>query len=262
MRLDELFADGLREGMDDHLHAQALRDTGFWGAQGAGCVFMARSTGRFLIAHRSEHVQEPGSWGTWGGAIDRGEDPAEAAQREAREETGYDGDFEVIPLYVFKRGSFRYSNFLVLVDEEFTPKLDWETQGYRWCAWGDWPSPLHFGFKALLNDAESARKMQAAAAEAQRNGERVDEFNIPFLRKKPQPRTIERIQRIGSQRIRVITPDGIYEVQVKMGLPTAPWVGAKFREIWEITRPDGSVYPTDFKTAEEAIAHIRSGEPV
>jgi 8-oxo-dGTP pyrophosphatase MutT (NUDIX family) len=162
MLLDQLF----REGMDDHLHRQALRDTGFWGAQGAGCLFFARSTGRFLVAHRSRQVEQPGTWGTWGGAIDRGEDPVEAVKREAHEETGYTGPIEIVPAYVFTKDTFRYSNFVVVVPDEFKPRLDWENQGFRWCEYGDWPTPAHFGLVALLNDPKSAETMQRLTQEA------------------------------------------------------------------------------------------------
>lgn len=163
MLITELFRVRLREGMDDHEHQRQLDKTGFWGAQGAGCLFAARSTRRFLVAHRSRHVEQPGTWGTWGGAIDRGEDPVEAVKREAREETGYTGEVFIEPMYVFVKGTFRYSNFLCVVDDEFTPRLDWENQGFQWCMFGKWPRPMHFGLEALLADAASQRTMLSFA---------------------------------------------------------------------------------------------------
>lgn len=154
----------LDEDLDDDIsHGEALARTGFWGAQGAGLVFFAEDTKRFLIAHRSDGVEQPGTWGTWGGAIDRGDSPAAAASREAHEECGYNGPMRLIPLYVFKKKTFRYSNFLGVIDHEFEPQLNWESQGYQWCEYGHWPSPLHFGLAALLNDPTSARRMQALA---------------------------------------------------------------------------------------------------
>lgn len=145
MRLSQLFEN-------DTEHKQALKDTGFWGKRGAGCLFYAKSTGRYLIAHRSNEVEQPGTWGTWGGAIDSGESPEEAVKREAREEAGYSGKVELKPLWVFKHSSgFKYFNFLAIVDDEFKPKLDWETQGYKWTKGGAWPSPLHPGMIELLD---------------------------------------------------------------------------------------------------------------
>lgn len=139
----------------DSEHASALRDTGFWGRAGAGALIVASDTGRILIPHRSASVEQPGTWGVWGGAIDAGEDPAAAARREVEEEAGASSVARMVPLYVFRKGDFRYHNFLAVVPSEFQPRLNWETQGFRWVEFGDWPAPMHFGLKALLdNDGE------------------------------------------------------------------------------------------------------------
>jgi 8-oxo-dGTP pyrophosphatase MutT (NUDIX family) len=165
MRITDLFES---EDYDDQSeHFDALHRTGFFGAAGAGCIFVARSTGRILIAHRSDAVEQPGTWGGWGGAINRGEDPAAAVRREVSEEAGYHGHYDLIPLYVFAKNTFRYYNFLVEVDDEFTPELDWETQGYVWCEFGRWPKPLHFGLVALFSDPASVRKIKDAVMQSQ-----------------------------------------------------------------------------------------------
>lgn len=139
-------------GENDEVHLQTLRQTGYWGAQGAGCLFYAKSTGRFLVAHRSDAVLEPNTWGTWGGAIDPGEDPLQAVKREVREETGYTGPAVFKHLWTFKppKGNFLYHNFLVTVPEEFEPEIDWENQGFAWVMPNKWPAPRHPGFTALL----------------------------------------------------------------------------------------------------------------
>lgn len=149
---------------DDRRHARALDRTGYWGAQGAGCIFLARDSKRLLIAHRSRAVEQPGTWGTWGGAIDSGENPEEAVRREAIEEAGHEGHLTLVPLYVFRDKKFRYSNFLAIVDEEFQPQLNWETQGYEWCDFGHWPQPLHFGLKAMLADPASISTIRSELA--------------------------------------------------------------------------------------------------
>jgi len=123
----------------------------FHGDQGAGCLFFARDTRRFLIAKRSRYVNEPGTWGVWGGAIENDEDPKDAAQREAFEECGYRGNMKLFLLDIYKNGSFKYYNYLAVVDNEFTPRLQWETDDYEWTEFGKWPTPLHFGLKHLLN---------------------------------------------------------------------------------------------------------------
>lgn len=159
MRLDDLFED------DDPIDAHGRAITGFWGNEGAGCLFYASDTKRFLVAHRSADVQEPYTWGTWGGAINRGESPKASALREADEECGYRGPVRMVPLLIFQahRGGkmvFRFHNFLAIVPEEFTPRLNYESLGYRWCEYGHWPQPLHFGMQALLADAASVQQIQ------------------------------------------------------------------------------------------------------
>lgn len=49
-------------------------------------VHIRDDTGRVLLVHQIDRQQ----WGTVGGAVEPGESPAEAAVREAREETGLD----------------------------------------------------------------------------------------------------------------------------------------------------------------------------
>lgn len=136
----------------------------FWGSQGAGAVFLAEDTGRVLIQHRSSAVNEPGTWGVIGGAIDSGEQPKEAMEREAREETGYHGPMNSELIYTFQSGKFRYYNFLVRVPREFEPQLGWESQGYVWTTLDELPEPLHFGFKALLPSLRSALGQEALTA--------------------------------------------------------------------------------------------------
>lgn len=148
-------------------HAVALRQTGFWGKQGAGCIVIARRTGRVLLAHRSDQVLEPHTWGNWGGAVDEGVTPEDHALQELYEETGYHGRVLArVPLFVFEKGSFRYSNFMFVVPDEFKPHLNWESQGYRWCEFGQWPSPLHYGLAALFNDPASVTKIKAVCSAA------------------------------------------------------------------------------------------------
>jgi 8-oxo-dGTP pyrophosphatase MutT (NUDIX family) len=147
-------------------HKRALQETGFWGRAAAGCLFLANKTGRILIPHRSEHCQQPNTWGTWGGAVDAGETPIDAVRREVSEEAGYHEPVDLTPLFVFRHESgFEYHNFLAVVPQEFTPNINWETQAFDWFDFGDWPEPSHFGLTALLEDPVSHALLRIAASQ-------------------------------------------------------------------------------------------------
>jgi 8-oxo-dGTP pyrophosphatase MutT (NUDIX family) len=144
----------LYELIENDEHWDTLDRTGFWGKRGAGVIFKAQDTGRLLIARRSDEVQEPGTWGTWGGALDEGEQPEAAAYREATEETGYSGPVDIKHLWTFKHpNGFQYFNYLATVPSEFKPTLNWETDDYKWVNPGQWPNPLHPGLQALIQNA-------------------------------------------------------------------------------------------------------------
>lgn len=151
-------------------HQGQLKATGFWGRQAAGCLFMAQDTGRLLIAHRSARVEEPHTWGTWGGAMDRSETPAHAVRREVAEETGHDGPSTLVPLAVFSHESgFRYHNFLMIVPEEFEPVLNWESQDHRWVDLHEMPEPQHPGLSYLLQQSGADLARLSGACKAARH---------------------------------------------------------------------------------------------
>lgn len=151
MRLRQLFEN-------DEEHAQALKDTNYWGKAGAGAIIKAKDTGRILLPLRSSLVEQPNTWGTWGGAIDNGENPKDATLREIEEEAGYDGEILSIEhLTTFKDKSFKYDTFLVLVPREFEAKLDWENSRAEWFDLNDLPTPLHFGLKYVFDHVDPSR---------------------------------------------------------------------------------------------------------
>lgn len=118
----------------------------------AGCIFLAKNTGRILLAHRSNQVDFGNTWAGWGGKIDAGETPKHTVEREVEEETGFSGDYKINHLWTFTDpdSGFEYYNYLVVVPFEFTPRLNWENDGSKWIEYGEWPHPLHFGIEALL----------------------------------------------------------------------------------------------------------------
>ena len=110
-----------------------------------------RARSEVLLVHRNPSL---GSyWHTVAGGVEDGETPAEAARRELREETGLE-PVEFCPLATTVEYAYpvseepperraRYapglvavavSCFLVEAPDDWEPVLDWEHDGYRWCA--------------------------------------------------------------------------------------------------------------------------------
>lgn len=148
---------------DDEEHTPALLETGFWGRRGAGCIVFAKDTGRFLIGLRSMGVLESHTWGTWGGAVPNGMSSDASTLRELAEETGFEGEVELVLSYVFRdeASGFQYENFVAVVDEEFIPTLNWEHDDHLWVENGDWPDPLHFGLAKFLQEADLSTYLSA-----------------------------------------------------------------------------------------------------
>lgn len=161
--LISLIEDVINE--DDSSHADHLAKTGYWGREGAGVIFMAKDTGRLLIAKRSRRVQEPGTWSTWGGALDEGEDALAGAKREAEEEAGAAShviSYHKVHEFVVP-DKFKYTTFIALVESEFRPVMNWETADFEWVEFGDWPKPIHRGFAETIKEPsflETYRKLR------------------------------------------------------------------------------------------------------
>ena len=130
----------------------------FWGEKGAGALILCSETKRFLLPLRSKLVDEGGTWGTWGGAIDESENPIDAVEREFKEETNYNGNVTFYPLHKFEHESgFVYYNFIGVVDKEFRPIINWETQRAEWREIYNFPKNLHFGLKGVLSNDSAMR---------------------------------------------------------------------------------------------------------
>ena len=89
--------------------------------------------------------------------MDGDESPLDAVLREAWEETGITVAAEhAHPLFIFRhKDVFEYHNFLIEIEAEFEPKLNWENANYVWAEFGKWPDPLHPGVQSLLSHSPS-----------------------------------------------------------------------------------------------------------
>jgi dATP pyrophosphohydrolase len=105
---------------------------------------VVRRGDEYLVAHRSP---EGGAyWHGIAGGVEAGETFAEAAARELREETGFDG--EVVELgEPFVYADITVHTFIVDVPADWEPTLNFEHDDYRWCSRDDavellhWPEP-------------------------------------------------------------------------------------------------------------------------
>ena len=121
----------------------------YFGNSAAGFLFVCRD--KVLLLHRSNEVYEPLTWGGAGGKIEHGEKPEKAAHRESQEELGKLPKYKIVDKYVFKDGKFTYTTFIVLVDRQFKPKLNWENTDYKWATKKDLKQlKIHFGLVDLL----------------------------------------------------------------------------------------------------------------
>jgi 8-oxo-dGTP pyrophosphatase MutT (NUDIX family) len=128
---------------------EADEPTHFWGTEAGGVLVYCSTTNRYLILLRSEWVLEPNTWGIISGKLDDEENVQEAVMREAEEEIGRKLG-RLIPSFIFEKPNFKFHNFVSIVEEEFTPELNWENSDYRWVKLDEMPENLHFGLKLLL----------------------------------------------------------------------------------------------------------------
>ena len=68
---------------------------------------------------------------------------------------------KTIPLeqYESKDGGFYYHTYVLLVKDEFMPKLNHEHSGYAWVDKDCWPKPLHSGLRTTLSSKTNKAKI-------------------------------------------------------------------------------------------------------
>lgn len=121
----------------------------------AGAIFLSRKTKRVLLNFRSTNVSRPSTFGFWGGKIEEGETIITGLSREIREEIGFIPKYEKIypiDVYCAPDGQFRYYSYVIIVEKEFIPRLNGESDGYLWCNLSKFPKQLHVGAKLILEN--------------------------------------------------------------------------------------------------------------
>lgn len=121
----------------------------------AGACIVARDTKRILLQQRSINSSYSRHWGFWGGKVEQDENVSQALLRELREEINLDIENKVEKIYPLDQyhsrdKKFSYYTFVIVVDEEFLPKLNTESGGYAWIDREYFPKPMHPGTRNTL----------------------------------------------------------------------------------------------------------------
>lgn len=124
-----------------------------WGPSGAAGVLLrhtdAKGVRRYLLERRADWVDHGGTWGIPGGAINPGESPEQAAQREAAEELGRDVHFRHVRTHTDDHGGWAYHTVIGDTDDPIEGGRTHESHGTRWVTEDEMKQlPLHPGFAA------------------------------------------------------------------------------------------------------------------
>lgn len=121
--------------------------------EGVGAFIFCTTTQRYLFLLRNQGNYK-GRWGLVGGKIEPHESIIAGLLREIQEElNGTIHDPKLIPIEKFTSdtGKFTYHTFIVPVEQEFVPVLNYEHRGYCWVNLIDHPRPLHPGVWRTIN---------------------------------------------------------------------------------------------------------------
>ena len=126
-----------------------------WGSRAAGIIGLTDEN-KILVLQRSNLVDESGTWTYPGGKVEDGESDKEAAIREFKEETGFSGDFTNLENFeVYKDdedNGFKYTTYIANIGSEFEIVMnDGESTKGGFYTIDKLPTPLHYGFEAILS---------------------------------------------------------------------------------------------------------------
>ena len=137
--------------------AQGQRHWGEHGAAGLLAYHVAGDVVSYLLQKRSLYTHGGGTWSIPGGALRRGESPAEGACREAVEELGrLPPGLRYTATVTTDFGGWKYHTLLYRSPGLFAAAGNWEAAEHRWVtAAGLADLPLHPGFAAAFPQARA-----------------------------------------------------------------------------------------------------------
>jgi 8-oxo-dGTP pyrophosphatase MutT (NUDIX family) len=130
--------------------------------RGAGAIIVSEQSGRVMTVLRSPAESHPNTWTFAGGKVEHNESEIDGLRRELEEELQLTKIKKIIPLhrYQSRAKDFVYDTFIVLVNKEFVPELNWENAGYAWTNIDNLPSPLHPKARQMISSSRLIKKFK------------------------------------------------------------------------------------------------------
>ncbi len=130
--------------------------------RGVGAIIVSEQTGKVLTVLRSPKESHPNTWTFAGGRCENAETASDTLIRELKEELQLIKFKKILPLHRYQSRSkdFVYDTFIVLVNKEFNPVLNWENTGYAWTYINNLPSPLHPKTRQMMNSSRLVDKFK------------------------------------------------------------------------------------------------------
>jgi 8-oxo-dGTP pyrophosphatase MutT (NUDIX family) len=130
--------------------------------RGVGAIIVSEQTGNVMTVLRSSQESHPNTWTFAGGKVEQQETPIEALTRELQEELQLTKIKKILPLHRYQSRSndFIYDTYIVLVNKEFIPELNWENSGFAWTDIDSLPSPLHPKTRKMISSSRLITKFK------------------------------------------------------------------------------------------------------
>jgi len=130
--------------------------------RGVGAIIVSEQSGKVMTVLRSPQESHPNTWTFAGGKVEENESEIDGLKRELEEELQLTKIKKIIPLHRYQSRSkdFVYDTFVVLVNKEFIPELNWENAGYAWTDIDSLPSPLHPKARQMISSSRLIKKFK------------------------------------------------------------------------------------------------------